>query len=189
MKLKLLTFLSSTLDEYGRGVFKGWNGNKNSKIAKDTRTAIESAPFGIDGNPIKGTRMIWARTEVDGAETILGVWNVNRVADTGEARIFSMDADQNTKFNFWCRAAGEGLIGDSDDPGDYTNYAVLFNELKTEFNKLKTDYNNLVTTFNAHTHILTLSAGTGTAAPSVTQGSSNTSNIDNAKNAKLKYNS
>jgi hypothetical protein len=44
---------------------------------------------------------------------------------------------------------------------------VLINHLITKLNNLENGYNDLVTKYNAHTHILTLSTGTGTAATTV----------------------
>jgi hypothetical protein len=156
--------------------------------ATTTYTAEEYSPAGIDSNPLKDMTAIYIRTQSDGDEAIIGYLIKNKVAEIGEARLFSVDENNALKFNIWCKSDGTALMGTSDTPADYTNFMVKFNEMKTEFDKLKTDYNNLVSTFNSHTHILTLSAGTGTAAPSVTQGTANTSNIDNAKNDKIKTN-
>lgn len=42
---------------------------------------------------------------------------------------------------------------------------VLVNDLVDRINLIENAYNNLVTKFNEHSHILALSSGTGTAAP------------------------
>ena len=42
---------------------------------------------------------------------------------------------------------------------------VKVKDLTTKLNNLEKAYNDLATKFNSHTHILTLSSGTGTAAP------------------------
>lgn len=149
----------------------------------DARTAPEAAPYGVDSNPVAGLQAIYIKSTIDGKAACIGYINTQQLSEVGEMRLFSTDDEGTLQTYLWLKANGDILMG-----GD-TNFAVMFNELKTEFNKLKTDYNNLVTSYNGHTHILTLSAGTGTAAPTVSSGASNTSNIDNAKNPKIKTNS
>lgn len=46
---------------------------------------------------------------------------------------------------------------------------VLVNPLVTKINALENLVNNLITQYNAHSHILTLTSGTGTAAPTTNQ--------------------
>lgn len=46
---------------------------------------------------------------------------------------------------------------------------VLVNDLVTKLNNLENLVNNLITEYNAHSHILTLTSGTGTAAPTTNQ--------------------
>lgn len=45
---------------------------------------------------------------------------------------------------------------------------IKIDSLITKINNLENLVNDLITKYNAHTHILTLTAGTGTAAPTVT---------------------
>ncbi len=90
---------------------------------------------------------------------------------------------KNPTGNIWIISSKDELFTEGKQTG---KFAVKFNELKTEFNQLKTDFNNLVTKYNTHVHVLTLTAGTGTAAPTATTQTANTSNIDNAKNDKIK---
>lgn len=51
--------------------------------------------------------------------------------------------------------------------GTGNNGIVKAPSLKTKLNNLENIVNSLVTKFNSHTHILTLTSGTGTAAPTV----------------------
>lgn len=46
---------------------------------------------------------------------------------------------------------------------------VLLNPLLSAINDLQNIVNDLISKYNSHTHILTLSSGTGTAAPTTTQ--------------------
>lgn len=102
-----------------------------------TRTGKQYGPPGFDGNPIEGMVALYTRTEVDGAEVFIGWLNRDCLSEPGEARVFSTDADGNFKFTMWLRADGTVLIGDSKIPAAYVNFAVKYNELKTEYDKTK----------------------------------------------------
>lgn len=52
--------------------------------------------------------------------------------------------------------------------GDEFGGLIKIQELVDKINRLENKVNDLITKYNSHTHILTLSAGTGTAAPTVT---------------------
>jgi len=171
----IIKILSSSVDKLNRRVLKYLRYGKS-----DVQTSLEVAPYGIDSNPIKDLVAVFAETNENGRTVILGYLNKNQKAKPGEWRAFATNAQGDEKFYIWMKDTGIMEIG-----GDQ-NYAVKFNELKTEFNKLKDDYNNLVSTFNSHTHILALSAGTGTAAVPAVGGNTNSSDIDNAKNEKIK---
>lgn len=145
----------------------------------DIQTPKQVTPFGVDSNPVKDMVAVYAKCGSDNNNVIIGYINKNSIAKVGEFRLFSTDKDGNEKFYYYLKDDGTTEIG-----GD-TNFAVKFNELKTEFNKLKNDFNNFVTTkYNTHTH----PGGTisGNTAVTTMVGTANTSNIDNAKNDKIK---
>lgn len=180
--------ISTSHDASGRLVVKILYQGKLIEGKGDVRTPIESSAFGIDSNPTDGKVPIYAASPVKGKYYVIGYLNTNRLAETGEVRLFSTDADGELQAYVWLRNNGQFLELNGDD-----NFAVKFNELKEEFNKLKADYNSLVSVFNAHVHVVAnavpLVPGPVTAAPSATQGTPNTSNIDLAKNDKIKTNS
>ena len=64
---------------------------------------------------------------------------------------------------------------------------VLVGKLVDRMNKIEDAYNNLVTKFNGHSHILTLSSGTGTAAPTTDQETTTLTptQIDDIENTKI----
>lgn len=171
----IVTTISTEIDKLKRRVVKFLRMGKS-----DVQTAIEISPAGTDSVPLKDLVAVYAPTNQNGKAVIIGYLVKNKKAAPGEYRTFALDENGDEVFYTWMKKNGTIEIG-----GD-GNYAVKFNELKDEFNALKSDYNNLVSTFNAHTHILTLSSGTGTAAPPATPGQTNTSNIDNVKNDKIK---
>lgn len=146
-------------------------------------TAIEIGPYGTDSRPIPKVVAFYLPTQIDGDEVISGYINVNRKAGEGEYRTFSTDTDGKEQFYVWLRANGILSLGGED------NNAVKFNELKTEFNALKSDHNALVQKWNAFcaAYIPGSPVLTGLPATLATSTvSSNTSNIDNAKNDKIK---
>ncbi len=145
----------------------------------DIQTAFEYSPFGVDSNPIKDMVAIYAPTSDNGETVIIGYLNKNQKAASGELRIFATDDSGTEKFYVWLKKTGVIEIG-----GD-TNFAVKFNELKAEFNKLKTDYNGHITEYNLHTH-LGVTVGSGSTGVTTPSTKTNTSNIDNAKNDKIK---
>jgi len=166
--------ISTEIDTIKRRVVKILRFGKS-----DVQTALECGPYGIDSNPIKDMVAVYAPTEEKGKVAIIGYINKNQKALPGEFRMFSTDANGTEKFYVWLKNDETIEIG-----GD-SNFAVKFNELKTEFNALKTDYNNHINEYNLHTHLgVTVGSGaTGITTPST---NTNTSNIDNAKNDKIK---
>lgn len=144
----------------------------------DVQTAVECMPYGIDGSPIKDMIAIYAETGKRGEVAIIGYINKNQKADIGELRLFSTDTSGNEKFYVWLKG------NETIEIGGNTNYAVKFNELKTEFNALKKSHNDFLTEYKAHVHTGgTISGSTG---PTTSTQLPNTSNIDNAKNDKIK---
>lgn len=154
--------------------------------SKSTLTAEEYSSFGIDSNPPKDLTAIYMRTEADGDECIIGYLLKDKLAEVGETRLFSTDSDLGLKSYVWLKNDGTILIN-----GDNNN-AVLFNELKTEFNKLKQDHNTLVQKWNAFCSAYAPGSPSSLGTPPTLATSTvtaNSSNIDNAKNAKIKTNS
>lgn len=145
----------------------------------DVQTPYETSPYGIDSNPISNMIAIYGSTSDLGDNVIIGYINKNQKAAVGEFRTFATDSNGNEKFYTWMKSDGTMEIG-----GD-SNFAVKFNELKAEFNKLKTNFNNHLTEYDLHTH-LGVTAGMGATGITTASTNTNTSNIDNAKNDKIK---
>lgn len=173
--VSLVKILSTEVDSMMRRIVKALRNGKS-----DTQTSFETGGFGIDGNCPEGFVAVYAPSMIKGESVILGYINKNQMAEIGELRLFSTNTAGDTeKFYVWLRNTGHLELGGDD------NNAVKFNELKTEFNALKADHNSLVTTFNTHLHPGGTISG-NTAVPSSLSTATNTSNIDNAKNDKIK---
>lgn len=78
---------------------------------EDIQEPNESAPFGDDANPIKGMTAIYAATSQRGESVIIGYINKNRLADTGEKRIFSTDSDGELSTYIWLKNDGTMQLG------------------------------------------------------------------------------
>lgn len=183
--MKLLSVLSTSLDTAKRLVAKVWNGKS------DTRTAKQYGPYGFESNPIKGMIAIYSRTELDGSEAIIGYLNKNCTTGLGESRVFSTDENGAFKFGIWLKSDGTALIGTSETPGSYTNFAVKYNELKQENDKLKSTVDSLVQKWNAFCAAYVPGSPTVTGSPPTLATSTviaNTSDFSLIKNEKIKTN-
>lgn len=179
--MKLLSFLSSTV-EAGKRSIKAWNGKS------DTRTAKQYSAYGMDSNPIKGTTLLYGRTELDGAEAIFGSLNKDCLAEPGETRLFCTDEAGAFKFNIWLRADGTIFIGDSKVPAAFTNFAVKYNELKLEYDKTALYLTTLRTaTQAALVAVDAVVPGTSAAFIAAMAGQV-VGNITTSKNDKVKFN-
>lgn len=149
----------------------------------DVQTSVEASPFGVDSNPIKNWVAVYAATSEKGKSVIVGYLNKNQLAAVGENRTYSTDAEGNLKFYIWQKNDGTCELG-----GD-SNFAVRFNELKTEFNKLKASHNTLAQKWNSFCGVYVPGSPSTTGLPASLSGSTvteNDSDIDQAKNDKIK---
>lgn len=176
MIVKLLNITQTLINSAGQLIVKVIG-------SRTAYTAVDVGPYGIDARPIKNTTAAYLPTQIDGDEIIIGYLVSNKKAAEGEVRFFSTDTDGNEKFYTWLRSDGTYSIGGEN------NNAVKFNELKTEFNALKADHNTLVQKWNAFCTAYIPGSPILTGSPGTLAGSTvsaNTSNIDNAKNDKIK---
>lgn len=141
----------------------------------DIQTSIESAPYGIDSNPVEKMIAIYGPTADKSQTVILGYLNKNQLAKPGEMRCYSTDANGALKFYTWLKNDGTMEIGGTAD------HMVRYSKLETAYNQLKTDHDTLVTAFNAHIAAVALILGT----PAVPVAPS-TGNISPAKINEIK---
>lgn len=147
---------------------------------KDVQSAPVVMPFGDDSQAPRDWMALYGKTDVNGDNVIIGYINKNVVAGSGEKRIYSVKSDNSLSTYIYLKDDETMEIGGNVD------YMVRFNKLKDAFNELKGDFNDLVTKFNTHTHVLSLTAGTGTAAPTLTTGSPSSADINPAKIEEIK---
>ena len=145
----------------------------------DVQENYEVAPFGVDANPTKDMIAIYSKTDEIGNSVILGYINKNQLAEIGENRIYSTDADGVLSFYLHLKNDGTANFG-----GD-TDFMVRYSELESAFNELKDDFNTLVNTFNTHVHPGVTSGGASTS-PTPTSGTTSSADISGAKIEEIK---
>lgn len=150
--MNLVTIISSSFDSFNRLKVKFLRMGKS-----DVRECLEVSPYGIDSNPIKDMIALYGPTGENGKDTIIGYLNKNRIAEPGESRIFSTDAEGVLQTYILLKNA-DGIM----EIGGNTDFMVRYSELASAFNELKSDHNSLVTAFNAHMHP---TAGSGPPSP------------------------
>lgn len=174
--MQLTKIISTEVDNIGRRVVKFIRFG-----LRDTRTAEQIGPYGIDSNPIKDMIAVYANTESKGEPVIIGYLNKNALAAIGEFRVFSTDEGGTVKATIHLKNNGvTQMTGDSWEIGGSAKNLVKFQELETGFNQLKTDFNNLVAAYNAHTHA-GVTSGVATTAPPPAPAQSSTASVQNAK--------
>lgn len=133
--------ISTELAAAGRRIIKALVRGRN-----DVRTGRQASPYGVDSNPVAGMVAIYSQTETTGKAVIIGYLNPSQLADVGELRTYSTDADGNLMAYTWLKSDGTIELG-----GNAKNL-VRFQELETGFNKLRDDFNAHLDAFNSHVH-------------------------------------
>ena len=149
----------------------------------DVVTAQESAPFGIDGNPIKDMIAIYSDT-TGTDQVIIGYFNKSQLAALGELRLFSTDAAGSEQVRIWLHANGDLELGGTGAAGSNTHHAVQYEALKTAYDQLRTDLNNFITIYNAHVHS-GVTTGGGSSGPTPASGTASTADMSSSKINKI----
>lgn len=170
--------ISTAFDDLKRRIVKVLVSGKDN-----VQTATEVSPYGIDSNPIKDMYAIYAPTETKGKKVIVGYINVEKLAATGEVRLFSTNDSGALQTFIWLKKDGIIEIG-----GDQ-NFAVRFNELKSGYDSLKNTVNDLIGKWNAFTAAYVPGSPASVGTPPTLAGQNVTpssASIDSAKNENIK---
>lgn len=167
--LNITKVISTSFDDLQRRFIKVLRKGKS-----DVQTPIEASPFGIDSNPIKDMIAVYGQTEEKGKTVIIGYIDKNKLAASGETRLYSIDNNGNLKTYVWLKNDGTMEIGGN------TKHMVRYEELQTAFNQLKQDLNTFITIFNSHTHT-GVTIGVGSTSTTTTPGTSSSADISPAK--------
>lgn len=111
----------------------------------DTRETEQISLHGFESRPVKDMVAVYAKTEHDGDDVIIGYLVKSAITKVGETRMFSTDNNGTELFSIHLKNNGTAEIGgDSDNMVRYSNLESAFNQLRTDFNSLVTIYNNHV---------------------------------------------
>jgi hypothetical protein len=168
--IQLVKIISTTIDSANRRLVKFFRFGKD-----DVQEVLSASCVGDDSPPIENLRGIYVQTSQVGTPVLVGYINDNQLAQPGEKRIFATDQNGNVMLHFYMNSDSTIELGGTG------NYAVKYNQLKTEFNELNDKFNDLVSSYNSHQHVET-GAITNTTLSTATPS---TANIDNAKNSKI----
>lgn len=117
----------------------------------DVQTSIEANAFGIDSNAPAEMIALYAESSIKGKNYIIGYLNKNQLAETGEVRIYSVDANGNQKFYTWLKNDGTYEIGGNVD--NAVRYA-----------KLEAGLNSMVNLINENLPLIATGIATGGGA-------------------------
>lgn len=192
--MKLTKVISTAIDK-GKQIVKilGFG-------SADVQTVFTIQPFGIDGNPVKGYRAIYADTASKEDKVLIGVIFENALADVGELRLHSEDADgaemasihlkNNGDIKMAANAAAtlNALADGNLELNGNADFIARFSELKNGFDQLKSDFNTFINTqYNVHVHTgVTTGAGSSAVTPQL--GSPSSASIDGSKVDNVKTN-
>ena len=139
--------------------------------ASKGETAQVYGQAGFISIPAKNVKGI--RFRIGSLDIIIGAFNykVPLPDNPGDSKVYSTDSDGNEKAT--CKLLADGTI----EINGNTDFAVAFNDLKTQFDELKT-------AFNTHTHVYI--PGTLATVPTATPLPQSAANIDLAKVAGVK---
>jgi len=147
----------------------------------DVQDIRESMPFGFDGNPTKDLVALYGSTTEKGKPVIIGYINKNQIADIGESRMYSTNADGAEQFYLHLKNDGTAEFGGNAD------FLARFNELKSGFDELKSDFNSHIVDWNAFATAYAPGSPTTLGTPATaTTSSSSSASIDSAKIEEIK---
>ena len=149
-------------------------------------------PSGDDSPGLNDDRVCLVEIDGKGRSVVVGNLTISQGANPGEKILYSRDENGNVKAKIYIKNDGamdiEGVGGDVNIFTDNnlvlqqgTDFAMRFNEFKTQIDQMKSDYDNFINiTFNTHTHPGVQSGGSSTGTPAPT-GSGTSSDFTNVK--------
>lgn len=135
--MQIVQVISTAFDSIKRRIVKVRRRGKD-----DIQTAKEYSPFGVDSNPPAGMRAIFAETGIKGKTALIGYLNLDKLAEVGETRFYSLKPDKTLSTFIWLKNDETMQIG-----GD-TDFMVRFSKLKEVVDELQEDITTLKAAFS-----------------------------------------
>lgn len=140
--INLVKVISDTFNTFKQRVVKVYGFGID-----DVKTALETGPYGLDSNPIKGMIAIYSQTADKGERVIIGYINKNQKAQPGEFRTFATDASGGEIFYTWMKSNGTMELGGSID--NLIRYTALNTALQAEVVKINAELVKIAAGVNA----------------------------------------
>lgn len=154
----------------------------------DYQTAMNVTPYGVDSNPIKDMIAVYGQTSEKGDTVVLGYINKSSVAQPGENRIFSTNAQGQVQASIYLKADGVIVItGNSIEFLGSEKTLAKFQELKEGFDQLKSDLNDHIQNWNTFAVAYTPGSSSSVGTPPTAQQSDpSTASVDDSQASNLK---
>jgi hypothetical protein len=181
--VQLIKIISTEIDKVNRRVAKFLRYGRN-----DTQTSLQAAPYGVDANPIKDMIAVYAPTSEKGDTVVIGYINKNQIAEPGEYRIFSTNADGQVQATMHLKVNGVNqFTGQSIEFLGNAKTLAKFEELKDGFDQLKEDLNNHIQNWNTFATAYTPGSSSSVGTPPTAQTSDpSTASVDDSQASNLK---
>lgn len=125
------------------------NGKRIMKVIQfGTKTAKEVGPFGFDSSAPENLTALYCKTSNDDEDCIIGYINKNQLANLGESRMYSVDAQGEVMATILCDASGRiSLNGNAFSSVRYENLVIGLNSqnalINAELSKIAIVLNSL----------------------------------------------
>lgn len=113
----------------------------------DVQTAFEVGSYGIDSNPVKDMVAIYAESSVKGEVVIVGYITKNKVAQTGELRLYSTNA-QGTEQTY-AYLKNDGTIELAGNADNLVRFVALNTALQAQVGLINVELGKIATAINA----------------------------------------
>ena len=113
---------------------------------EDAKSAPEIGPAGYDAAPLPGLTAVYIKTAKKDGYVFIGYAPVNQLANPGEARMYSTDADGAEQARVWCHNDGTVEVAGTGNAGSNTNHATQWEALNAKIVAYFTAQNAAITT-------------------------------------------
>lgn len=113
----------------------------------DVQEVQQTAPFGIDANPIAKMLAVYAKTATTGKPVIIGYINANQQAAEGEVRLYSLNAQGVEQIYLHLLNNGTIQLGGTAD--NVVRYNPLDTALDGAVNQINANFTSIATAINA----------------------------------------
>lgn len=140
--LVLVKVISADFDKFKKRIVKVLRFGRN-----DFQNGIEASPAGVDSNPIKGMIAVYGPTNEQGKRVILGYFNKDKLAATGEVRLFATDATGILQNTVWLKANGDIEVG--GNLNNFVKHAPLDTALQAQIELINIELAKIAAAINA----------------------------------------